>query len=361
MSSKQNDTNNTIHLGNYEEFFILYMDNELTPEQINMVDAFLVIHPDLRGEFEMLMSTKLPSEEFNIMKDELYADNMQSSSVGEDLLCYIDNELDADKTKIVELELAANSGYRSQYDFLLKTKLDTTEKIAHPNKEELYRRTERVIAFKPWMRVAAAVLIISISGIAYFNSSPGKPVIEPSTAQANNSDKKQNTVEPVIPSQQSNIAIANPTTNSSNANQPKQNQKSQTAKEVAKTNSNEPNLAIIDKNEKNDELTAMNNAPVVDKSFGANENTEISSGITASIGVQEIVNNRGVTSDTPIRNTIHTAATDSEMKDVVADRKSGSVKGFLRKATRLIEKRTGIDPTNDNGELLLGAVAVKLK
>src|SRR4051812_5224427 len=116
MSSKQNDTNNTIHLGNYEEFFILYMDNELTPEQINMVDAFLVIHPDLRGEFEMLMSTKLPSEEFNIMKDELYADNMQSSSVGEDLLCYIDNELDADKTKIVELELAANSGYRSQYD-----------------------------------------------------------------------------------------------------------------------------------------------------------------------------------------------------------------------------------------------------
>jgi hypothetical protein len=41
--------------------------------------------------------------------------------------------------------------------------------------------------------------------------------------------------------------------------------------------------------------------------------------------------------------------------------KKGSVKGFLRKATRLIEKRTGFDPTNENGELLLGVVAVKLK
>src|SRR6476469_7899982 len=124
MSSKHNDTNSTIHLGNYEEFFILYMDNELTSEQMNMVDAFLVIHPDLRGEFEMLMSTKLPSEEFNIIKDELYADNMQSSSVGEDLLSYIDNELDAEKTKIVELELAANTDYRLQHAVLLQTKLD---------------------------------------------------------------------------------------------------------------------------------------------------------------------------------------------------------------------------------------------
>src|SRR4029078_7738313 len=97
MSSNYNDNNNQIHLGNYEEFFILYMDNELSPGQKNMVDEFLVSHPDLRGEFEALMSVKLQTEEFTINKQELYSDSMLSTSINEELLLYIDNELDTDK------------------------------------------------------------------------------------------------------------------------------------------------------------------------------------------------------------------------------------------------------------------------
>jgi hypothetical protein len=72
----------------------------------------------------------------------------------------------------------------------------------------------------------------------------------------------------------------------------------------------------------------------------------------------EIVNNNSVTSVASNRNTA-VDATTSENKNEVAINK-GSVKGFLRKATRVIEKRTGIDPTND-GELLIGAVAINLK
>ena len=40
--------------------------------------------------------------------------------------------------------------------------------------------------------------------------------------------------------------------------------------------------------------------------------------------------------------------------------KKGSFRGFLRKATRFIERRTGINPTNEDDELLIGAVAIKL-
>ncbi len=48
-----------INLGNYESFIILYMDNELNPDQVQMVEAFLALHPDLRTEFDLLMETKL--------------------------------------------------------------------------------------------------------------------------------------------------------------------------------------------------------------------------------------------------------------------------------------------------------------
>lgn len=40
--------------------------------------------------------------------------------------------------------------------------------------------------------------------------------------------------------------------------------------------------------------------------------------------------------------------------------KKGSLKTFLRKATRFVEKTTGIDPSNGDDELLIGAVALKL-
>ena len=40
--------------------------------------------------------------------------------------------------------------------------------------------------------------------------------------------------------------------------------------------------------------------------------------------------------------------------------KKSTLKGFLRKATRFIERRTNISTTNENDELLIGAVSVKL-
>ena len=45
---------------NYEEYLLLYVDNELTAAEKEMVDAFLIVHPELQIELDMLMSTRLP-------------------------------------------------------------------------------------------------------------------------------------------------------------------------------------------------------------------------------------------------------------------------------------------------------------
>jgi hypothetical protein len=80
-------------------------------------------------------------------------------------------------------------------------------------------------------------------------------------------------------------------------------------------------------------------------------------------GNNDFVNNSHVTSTEPQRNTdIQTTTPLSGPAEVdVASNRKGSVRGFLRKATRVIVKATGIDATNEDDELLIGALAVKLK
>ena len=362
MSFKQNDTNQ-IHLGNYEEFFILYMDNELTSEQMKMVDEFLASHPDLRGEFEVLMSIKLPSEEFSINKDELYAGSMKASSfINEDLLLYMDNELSPDKSKVVELELKSNKEYHFQHQLLLKTKLDASETITYPNKEELYRRTEKVVAFKLWMRVAAAIILVAVLSFFYYKQSSnevGKEIVKNDKKIEN---KKTNDVPenktgienlPVIPTEEQNL-VANNSSEIKTKNVDQRNKKNQLVVPqdrnvddnnlIAQANTDSDPDKFLDPNKYSlTELETLKGSP------------RPASNEKVFADIDESINKSDVTNGFANRTTIGTTPEDEPVA------KKGSVKGFLRKATRLIEKRTGFDPTNENGELLLGVVAVKLK
>jgi hypothetical protein len=348
MSFEANDMN-TIHTGNYEEFFILYMDNELNKEQVKIVDEFLAANPDLKAEFEMLMSAKLPLEEFYFDKAGLMAENMKLSSIDEKLLLYIDNELPADDKKKVELELASNKDYQLQHQVLLQTKLDPSEKILYPNKKELYRREERVVSIKMWMRVAAAVIVISVGGILYFQDSTPSTTPPPITAGPTkiqkNEIKKNGLPNGVIPFSQNakrnEIAVSNT---------PKKERM-----QVKATDKND--IKIENPVQQQDEvvLVPQEIKEELERSVVRNIDANHDKGIeetTASL------NKDFVTSS--LANRLDNSSGDDEKNYASNDDRKGSIKGFLRKATRLIEKRTGIDPTND-GELLIGAVAINLK
>lgn len=350
MSFEANNDMNTIHLGNYEEFIILYLDNELSEEQVKMVDNFLAAHPDLKAEFEMLKNTKLPLEEFNFDKTGLMAENMKLSTVDEELLLYIDGELPADEKKKLDLELASNKEYQLQHQLLLQTKLDPSEKIAYPNKKELYRKTERVVAFKVWMRVAAAIIVIAVSGLLYFKNST-TVIITEFTAGDRPVQKtepgKNNTIDQPTPSfenqQQNGIAVT------SSPKEIKQN-KTENKQEVKIENPAENNNEIAPTNTPQEIKEDVVERSVV-KDIQSNQKSNIEETIAS-------VSNSNVTSPAIERNINGTP--DDEGEPIASNDRKGSVKGFLRKATRMIEKRTGIDPTND-GELFIGAVAINLK
>ena len=46
-----------IDRNNYEEYFLMYVDNELTPVQRLAVEEFISNHPDLKEELEILSAT----------------------------------------------------------------------------------------------------------------------------------------------------------------------------------------------------------------------------------------------------------------------------------------------------------------
>jgi hypothetical protein len=364
MSFKQNDTNTSITPANYEEFFILYMDNELSKEQMGMVDEFLKANPDLLAEFDMLASLKLPVEDLSFNKEELLAENMKRSLVDEELFLYLDNELPADRKQLMERRLASDKAYQAQHQLLLQTRLDPAEIISYPDKKELYRRTERrVIAFRPWMRVAAAAVIIAASGIVYFANTPSGPSsVQPTIAQTKKTtapEKKPAASKEMVPESLAEQEVAS-------ASREEKHPGRETGKEQKKK-TEQDNQPLIAKalQEPPEEIMVIpgERVPVKKTSVDAIALADPSElkpdprAIASLVPNKVFINNGAVTNTSSERNINIQPA---EPNGSVADRK-GSVKGFLRKATRLIEKRTGFDPTNDNGELLVGIVAVKLK
>ena len=349
-----------IHLGNYEEFFVLYMDNELSNDEMRQVDAFLIEHPDLQAEFEILAGTKLPAETFVINKEDLLADSMKLNTIDEELLLYIDDELSADKKKIVELELSSNSNYQLQHQLLLNAKLDAGETIIYPDKRELYHRTERrIVGMKVWMSAAAAVMVVAFMGLLYYNGTSIDNPQDPSTIaiQKNNAPKKSSVTQPLnnTRDEMPPLNIAEKDNGSLMAKNPEP-KKNSGLKETERTE-------II--NEPLQNVVASNETVVVhrEQQKQINPIDIMQPGLTMGhldiSGDNSVLNNLPVTSsDTETYN--NTNATTENNVIAGNNETKGSVKGFLRKATRLIEKRTGIDATSD-GELLIGVVAVKLK
>ena len=132
--------NPAINQYNYEEFFLLYVDNELSAADKQAVEQFVQANPDLAIELEMLKQMQLPAE--NILfteKDGLYrneSEGINLANAEEQFLLYVDNELtDAERTK-VETFVLQHPSVQESFTLLKQAKLQP-ESIVFANKEIL--------------------------------------------------------------------------------------------------------------------------------------------------------------------------------------------------------------------------------
>lgn len=382
---------------NYENFFLLYVDNELSAADRKAVDVFVQANPDLRIELEALQQTVVKADDIILdKKDWLYREE-EITALQESLLLYADDELTAAEKQPVELLLATDETAKNEWSILSKTKLKPDMAVVFPDKKLLYRHEGgRVVGFN-WRRVAAAAVLLGIVtwvGVSVYKNKFITPVknevlagnskehtlpSQKETTTANNSSVKntgeQNdeTNEMIVANVQKNtvtLSTGNDNTNVKTVEhknyQPANESMMAQVKEKNKNDNNlpKPNFENINNTGSNQSITANvtpvnnyasrvsgNNAAVVRKT--ADE------GITGSIASNDNRNNTPPNIIAVATKETNNEATGNSYLDVDNDKsKRTSLGGFLRKAKRIIERTTKVN-TGDGIKVAGFEIALK--
>lgn len=149
-----------INRHNYEAFFLLYVDKELSAAERKAVDVFVQENPDLQMELLLLQQTVVKADDIVLDKKDWLFREEEISALQENLLLYADDELNAADKNTVEALLAADKNAMAEWDILLQTKLEPDTSVVFEDKQSLYRKEEgRIVAIKWWRVAAAAVLL----------------------------------------------------------------------------------------------------------------------------------------------------------------------------------------------------------
>lgn len=168
-----------INRNNYELFFLLYTDNELSAAERIKVEHFVTEHQDLKNELAAILQTRLApcnSPTFPY-KENLYKISGGGIAIHEGnyeayFVQYGDNELCSEDQKAVEQFLELHPSKQREFDLLLQTRCQPEPHIVFPDKTSLYIRSGKTIpvVLLHWRRIAAAAAIVALGSWLWMNA-----------------------------------------------------------------------------------------------------------------------------------------------------------------------------------------------
>ncbi len=158
-----------INRHNYEEFFLLYADRELSAVNKMAVEQFVQENPDLAVELNLILDATLSADELMPMpgKESLIrnsSDEVHTGNYEEQFLLYIDQEMNEEERAEVERFVLQHPSLQESFMQLKQTVLPV-EPIQFPNKATLYKREEerRVVPiWFNWQRFTAAAVLTGL-------------------------------------------------------------------------------------------------------------------------------------------------------------------------------------------------------
>src|SRR5579862_205731 len=164
-----------INRGNYEEYFLLYADKELSEGERLAVEEFVSDNPDLARELAVIQQLRFRpetniryEEKENLLRQPGEPTVTNINNYEDYFVSYVDNELSDVEKNMVDEFVADHPEVKIEFELMLITQVSPDLSVVFPDKNLLYRKPAKVVVFAPWMRIAAAVLVILLSGAVLF-------------------------------------------------------------------------------------------------------------------------------------------------------------------------------------------------
>lgn len=188
----------------YEEYFLLYVDNELNETERKAVENFVQQNPDLQQELIALQQSVVRPDQHlsfdgkaSLLKQEPISGLVNESNYEEYFILYGDDELSYEQKEQVEQFVYKHPQYEAEFELVLQARLEPDTLIGFPDKKSLYRsEKERRIPVIRWWYAAAAVLTgLFLVGLTWTFLTPDK-TNSPKTAVAVTDKKDSGTKTP---------------------------------------------------------------------------------------------------------------------------------------------------------------------
>lgn len=373
-----------INRNNYEEFFLMYVDHELSASERKFVDVFLSENPDLQEELSLLQQAKLMADPAVVFdnKEWLLSQPAGSKLINltnyeEYFMLYADNELGDGEKRSVEKFVAQNEKLQKEFSYILRSRMIPENDIVFKGKEFLYRSekdAKRIIL--PWLRMAAAACILLITGFLVFNfifkkTDRQMQVAIKNPAATENNGNKKNMGAPVTP--------ANPDSLNSLMAKQKDIQVQQQAQKRSggSLKKKQEGLAVHgNTNPANDPFLTAKKAIVgvsVNGSTARINTADMGSKLHAGASPAIALNNAQIPeppgtdsqeSDKfaqPVALNYMSPDTENGFSVLTTSTGKSTMRGFFRKVSRVFEKTTRVGDEDDKKAVLIGNFQIALK
>ncbi len=347
---------------NYEEFFLLYLDNELSKEERNAVEAFVVSNPDLEEEFIMLKQSKLKTDHSLVLenKDFLYkaekAQEVNLNNYEEFFVLYVDEELNPELRREVETFAASHAGKLEELGLMLQTRIHPDLNVVFADKDVLYRKEKvrAVYYFSTWRIVAVAAMILLALGIFWVINQNDSKVLPPEIAKTEVEPEKKETVKEESP--KDNIILP----------EESKQQLAETNQSVRENRNNDKkiksNTPVELKNEKVDPPALVINEPVESLDAVVKPSAIAKLEKTEQAPVVDY-GNKVLIIDEPYpaeKQPVESYYVSNEKDDIAIGpiQTKNTLRGFFRKVSRVVGKTTNIP---GDKSLLIGNIEIALK
>jgi len=375
-----------INRHNYEEYFLLYIDNELSVAEKHAVDVFVEQNPDLRPELESLQrSLFLPEEKIvfpgiaGLFRNE-HSININADNCEEYFVQYHDGELTASEEKQVEEFVQDHPQHKVDFELVQKARVEADRAIIFENKEVLYKqeKTEKVV-YLAWLRWSAAAAVIVIAGLLWFNKNSlfnGKPaeskyasVDDHGKSSAVESDRKSGRIETTMQpdnvvktEQQNDNPDGAKNTTSSMATATKGEVKNRTKADGENSGiSTVTNPGEVTNTTATDPTVPVNDDPKLASTTVEPVKNNVSVNDPNVARINEHINKPNIANATLASEGTEKTTDDADVANNESSLgKRSGLRGFIRKATRVIERNANVDPEERPG-IMIGNFAIATK